>query len=119
MALSRWQATIVDDAGNIQPAASVTVRREVIGSPLANLFEDRDGLVPTGNPITADGEGYAFFHVAGGAYRITASKGGFTREWRYVALGTAAESDEDAFVGASIGAVITAAAHAFNFQNYR
>jgi hypothetical protein len=96
VALARWQATIVDSAGNIQAGASVTVRREVIGSPLASLFEDRDGLVPTGNPITADADGYAFFHVAGGAYRITASKGGFTREWRYVALGTLAEQDSAA-----------------------
>ena len=93
MALARWQGTIVDNVGNIQPRASVTVRREVIGSPLASLFGDRDGLVPTGNPITADADGYAFFHVAGGAYRITASLGGFAREWRYVAIGLAAESD--------------------------
>jgi hypothetical protein len=96
VALARWQATIVDSAGNVQAGASVTVQREVIGSPLANLFEDRDGLVPTGNPITADADGFAFFHVAGGAYRVTASKGGFTREWRYVALGTLAEQDSEA-----------------------
>lgn len=93
MTLARWQATITDEAGNVLPAASVTVRREVSGSPLASLFSDRAGVTPTGNPFTADGDGYAAFHVAGGAYRITATLGGVTREWRYVAVGLAAESD--------------------------
>jgi hypothetical protein len=100
MTLARWQATIVDEAGNIQDGASVTVRREVAGSPLASLFSDRDGLVPTGNPITADSEGFAAFHAAGGAYRITATKGGFERVWRYVGIGLAQEQDSPP-VGAS------------------
>lgn len=95
MALARWQATIVDEAGNIQDGAMVTVRQETSGTPLASLFSDRDGLVPTGNPVTADADGYAFFHVVGGAYQITATKGSFTRTWRYVALGTMAEQDSD------------------------
>jgi hypothetical protein len=98
MVLARWQNTVVDDEGNIQDGATVTVRREVAGSPLASLFSDRDGLVPTGNPITADSEGFAAFHVAGGAYRITATKGAFSRVWRYVPVGTAQEFDEEDFL---------------------
>jgi len=93
MVLARWQSTITDEAGNIQSAASVEVRREVAGSPLALLYSDRNGLVSTGNPITADSEGFAAFHVAGGAYRITATKGGFSRVWRYVGIGRAQEFD--------------------------
>jgi hypothetical protein len=97
MVLARWQATIVDDAGNVQPAASVTVREETSGNPLANLFSDRAGVVSTGNPITADADGFAAFHVAGGAYQITATKGSFTRTWRYVGVGTMGEEDFDGF----------------------
>jgi hypothetical protein len=95
MALARWQANIVDDAGNVQNGATVTVLEEISGTPLANLFSDRAGIVPTGNPVSADSEGYAFFHVAGGAYQITATKGSFTRTWRYVGIGTASEHDDD------------------------
>ena len=93
MVLARWQGTIVDDAGNIQTGATVTVRREVSGSPLASLFSDRAGASSTGNPVTADSEGFASFHVAGGAYQITAEKGSFSRTWRYVGVGLASEYD--------------------------
>jgi hypothetical protein len=93
MVLARWQSTIVDEAGNIQDGASVTVQREIAGAPLATLFSDRDGAVPLGNPITADSEGFAAFHAVGGAYRITATKGGFSRVWRYVGIGRAQEFD--------------------------
>lgn len=88
MVLGRWQASIVDDDGSVQPAASIEVRREVSGAPLASLFSDRDGAVPIGNPFFADSEGFAAFHVVGGSYRITATKGSFSRTWRYVDVGT-------------------------------
>ena len=93
MVLARWQATVTDEQGNVLPGATVTVRREVTGTPLAALFADRDGLVPLGNPFPADPEGFAAFHVAGGAYQIAATQGAFTRSWRYVGIGTAAEAD--------------------------
>lgn len=93
MALARWQATIVDEAGNIQSGASVEVRSETAGAPLATIYSDRDGTTPLGNPFTADSEGFAAFHVAGGAYKITATKSAFSREWRYVGVGTASELD--------------------------
>lgn len=93
MALGRWQATIVDAAGNVLPAAQVTVRREAAGAPLAVLYADRNGLVPLGNPFAAGGDGFAAFHVVGGAYRIDAVSGSSTRTWRYVPVGLAAEAD--------------------------
>lgn len=93
MALARWQATIVDEEGNIVPNASIEVRREISGSPAAILFSDRDGSVPLGNPFSADSEGFVFFHVAGGAFKITATAPGFQRIWRYVGIGTNSEGD--------------------------
>lgn len=98
MALARWQATIQDDAGNIIQGASVTVRRETSGSPLAVLYTDRDGTISAGNPVYTDVEGFVGFHVAGGAYRITAEADGFSREWRYVGIGTAQELDGELIV---------------------
>jgi hypothetical protein len=95
MVMARWQASIVDDAGNIVSAPSIEVRRETGGAPLAALFSDRDGVVPLGNPFAAGADGFAAFHVAGGAYRITATQGAFSRTWRYVAIGTAGELDGD------------------------
>lgn len=93
MALARWQATIQDEEGNVLPGASVEVRQEITGSPLVTLFSDRDGLVPIGNPVDADGDGFVAFHVVGGAYRITATLSGFSRTWRYVGIGTLQEQD--------------------------
>lgn len=91
--LARWQATIVDEEGNIVPNASVEVRRESAGSPLASLKSNRDGSGNLGNPVSADDEGFIGFHVIGGSYRITATAPGFERVWRYVAIGTSAETD--------------------------
>jgi hypothetical protein len=92
MALARWQATIVDDRGNIRPGATIDVFRESNGSR-PSLKSDRDGVVPLPNPFAADSEGYAAFHVLGGLYRIVATSGGESREWRYVGVGTAGEQD--------------------------
>lgn len=94
MVLARWQQTIVDEAGDIQNGATVTVRSEAAGSPLALLYSDRDGTTSAGNPVTADSEGFAAFYAAGGAYRITATKGAFSQTWRYVGIGTAQEYDQ-------------------------
>lgn len=106
--MARWQTTITDDAGNILVGALVTIRREVAGSPLAVLYSDRDGLVTIGNPLTADPEGYVFAHLVGGAYRITATHDGFTKTWRYVAVGLAGESDSvNAGVGFTFDAGVT------------
>jgi hypothetical protein len=93
MVLARWQATVQDNEGNVLPAASVRVEREATGFPLATIYSDRAGTVPLGNPFPADSEGFAAFHVAGGAYRITVTSGATARTYRYVAIGLAAERD--------------------------
>lgn len=95
MAFARWQASIVDQEGNVLPSAQITVRREVSGAPLAVLYSDRDGVTPLGNPFPADGDGFAAFHVLGGAHRIDVTSGAFSRTYRYVAIGTKAEQDAD------------------------
>jgi hypothetical protein len=93
MALAAWQATIVDDSGNVQASAAITVALDVPGQPPAQCFSDRNGTTPIGSSFNADADGFVRFFAAGGAYKITATLGAFSREWRYVAIGLAAESD--------------------------
>lgn len=93
MSLARWQATIVDEAGDIVPNAFIEVRRDIAGTPLASIYSDREGATPIANPFQADAEGFAGFHVSGGPYRIRAYQNGFQRIWRYVGIGTNAEAD--------------------------
>lgn len=93
MVMAVWQRTIVDDEGNAVPNATITVRSQTSGLPLASLKTDRDGLTNKGNPFTADADGFAQFFVTGGSYRITATSGAFSQQWDYVAIGTAAETD--------------------------
>ena len=93
MVLAIWQATITDEAGNLIDSPSIEVRREVGGAPLVSLFEDRNGTTSLGNPFAAGTDGFAAFHVAGGAYQVKATKGAFERTWRYVGIGLASESD--------------------------
>lgn len=90
--LARWQGTITNEAGDVVPNASVEVRDEATGD-LAALKSNRAGTIGIGNPATADDDGFVFFYVVGGAYRIVASAPGFTREWRHVGVGTAQEHD--------------------------
>lgn len=96
MALARCNLVIQDEDGNIVNGASVEVRRESAGAPLAVVYSDRDGASSLGNPFTASDGAEAGFHVVGGAYKITATLGAFTRTWRYVAIGTGGENDIDA-----------------------
>ncbi|MGQ4273388.1 carboxypeptidase-like regulatory domain-containing protein [Terrihabitans sp. B22-R8] len=95
--LARWQGSITDLAGTVMPGAQIEVRDEATGN-LAALFSDRAGMAPLANPLAADAEGYAFFHATGGAYRITASLGAFSRVYRFVPIGTAAEIDAEDLV---------------------
>lgn len=90
--LAAWQATIVDESGNIQAAASVEVLLESSGATAA-LFSDRDGASPISNPVTAGSDGFVRFYAAGGAYRINATLGAFSRTWRHVAIGLLGERD--------------------------
>lgn len=97
MALGRHQFFAQDGQGNVVPGAHVEVRSEASGS-LASLFSDRAGTVSLGNPFDADSEGFAFFYVAGGAYKVrtyTGTSGAPTTEHfdRYVAVGLLRERD--------------------------
>lgn len=92
MALARYQFTVQDQEGNAVPLAEVEVRQEALGL-LPQLYSDRNGVTTLGNPFTADADGFAAFHVAGGAYKITVRHGDQERVYRYVGIGTASEVD--------------------------
>lgn len=82
-----WQANIVDLEGNVIPAANVEVREQLTGA-LVQLYADYELAAPINNPTLSDGFGFVRFFVANrGLYRITASKGGFSRQWTYVLFG--------------------------------
>jgi hypothetical protein len=93
MALAAWQATIVDEGGNVQANAAIAVLRDIAGQPPAQCYSDRNGSTPIGSTFNADADGFVRFFAAGGAYQITATLGAFSRVWRYVPIGTAAETD--------------------------
>lgn len=99
MPLARHQFTVTDAQGNVVPSAYIEVRREIGGQPLVQLYSDRNGVTPLGNPFQCDSEGFAAFHVAGGAYQVRAYKTGFERTLRYVGVGTASEVDLTSLVG--------------------
>lgn len=84
-----YQFTVVDEAGNVRPAASVRV--DIEGGGLATLYSDRSAATPLGNPFTADTQGFAQFFLAGGVYKITAAYGSSSRVWRYVPISRASE----------------------------
>jgi microcystin-dependent protein len=102
--LARFQRTVVDDTGAIIPSPTVTVRNQV-SNALVSIFSDRAGASALSNPFTGTAEGLAAFHVAGGAYKVTATSGSFTAEWTWVGIGTAGELDAaDALV--PLGAIL-------------
>ena len=90
-----WQATIVTEAGDIQPGAQVDVVLESTGLvPAGGIWSNRAGSSALANPFFADANGFAQFYAAPGEYRITATGVGGTRVWRYVVLdGTASTAD--------------------------
>lgn len=89
--LSRWQSTIVDEKGNVQPLANLTVRNEADQS-LAKMWASPGTTQPLPDGmVQADGNGYAFFYARGGLYRITSATLGI--DWRHVPLGSAAARD--------------------------
>ena len=90
--LARFQRTIVDDTGAIIASPTIEVRDQV-SNALVSLFSDRAGASAISNPFTGTAEGLAAFHVAGGAYKITATSGAFSEIWTWVGIGTASEYD--------------------------
>lgn len=94
MALLRWQQTITDDQGNVIPGAEVEIRDESSGA-LLQLFSDREGVSPIGNPITAGPNGYAFAYLQPTRFRVAATDGVNAFSWRDIRL------PEDAIAAAS------------------
>lgn len=92
MAYAAYNYTISDASGNIVTGASVEVLRE-LDNVLVPIYSDRDGTTPLANPFT-DATGTGRFHAAGSAYKVTATLGGFTRSFRFVPIGLAAENDD-------------------------
>lgn len=89
--LSRWQSTIVDEQGNVQPLANLTVRLESDQS-LAKMWASPGTTQPLPDGmLQADGNGYAYFYAEGGLYRITSAALGI--DWRHVPLGELAGMD--------------------------
>ncbi len=109
MSLPVFQATVVNDSGDIIPSPVITVVIESSGLP-ATLFSDRNGTVPlgTGGVFTGGVDGFSQFYAAPNEYRVTAddSGSGFSITWRYVVLGGTAAlanvqtSPSDATAGA-------------------
>ncbi|MEY9110390.1 hypothetical protein ABH999_006586 [Bradyrhizobium yuanmingense] len=93
MALARFDRTVTDNEGNVVAGATVTVRLDIPGQPLAPLYSDRDGATPAGNPIATDANGDFGFFAAGGFYRIDVVNGADTKTLRYVGIGLAQGSD--------------------------
>jgi len=92
MALARWQGTVLDSSGDVVASATVAVYSETTGA-LATIYSDRAGTVSITNPTTADSDGFVGFYASGDAYRIVATSGATSREFRYVGIGTNSERD--------------------------
>jgi hypothetical protein len=93
MTLARHQGVAQDATGNTLASPTIKVQGETDGAPLVQLYSDRAGATAIGNPFTGNADGTFEFHVVGGAYKITVTKGAEERIKRYVAIGTAAEYD--------------------------
>ncbi len=93
MTMARYDLTATDTQGNVISGASVEVRREVPGQPLAPLYSDRAGTTPTGNPMTTDANGDAGFYCVGGYYQIEVTSGIYAKTRRYVGIGLAQGTD--------------------------
>ena len=98
MTMARYNRVVQDTDGNGVSGASIEVRAEVPGQPLASIYSDRAGTVPLGNPFTANSDGSFGFHALGGAYQVRAYTGPsgaptFEAILRYEAIGLNAEAD--------------------------
>lgn len=66
-----------DSAGNAVASGTVTVN-DAASSNLADIYSDADLSTAKANPFTADADGRFAFFAPPDAYKITASKSGFT-----------------------------------------
>lgn len=85
--LNIWQITIADRLGNVQPYASIMVRRES-DQAIMTVYRDRAGTDPYPmGQVAANENGYVYFFVDKDYYRITSPDLGI--DWRYVDIGAA------------------------------
>lgn len=101
MAYSVWQAFITDAGEQVVPGATASVFKESDGSP-ATLYDGPAGA-PIGWSVVSSADGLARFFVAGGTYKIVATKGAFTKEFRHVQLGDSASRDVVLAPGGALG----------------
>lgn len=92
MPLANYDRTVTDHAGNVVPGAQMEVRSETTGL-LPQLYSDREGGTPLGNPVTADVNGRVVFYVVGGAYKLTTTYDDEEIIQRDQGIGTAQETD--------------------------
>jgi len=89
MALPVWQATIVNEFGDIIPSATMTIVVESTGLP-AVLWQDRNGTIPLGTNgvFNANTSGFAQFFAEPDNYRVKAEQAssGFSQTWDFVVL---------------------------------
>ncbi|AIM40728.1 putative tail spike protein [Idiomarinaceae phage 1N2-2] len=71
--LEVWQAPIVDDEGNIQAGAQITVW-DADTNESSTIYDDLDRS-PKNNPFTVGSDGLARFYAEPGRYRIQAQSG--------------------------------------------
>lgn len=84
-----YQQTIVDEAGNVVPGATIAIR-DALGT-LVPLYEELTGPSSPGNPASADGDGYVRVYVDPGQYLITIDDGTSQKDYPDVLIGAAVE----------------------------
>ena len=129
MSLPVWQATIVNEFGDIIPSPTMTIISEVTGLGLT-VYSDVNGTTPLGTNgvFTGGADGFVRFFAPAGRYSIKAENlgAGFERTFRFVPLvgdsafyeigtgagevptngdlGTAAQADIGLLIGNVLGA---------------
>jgi len=91
MPYSVWQAFITDGGEQVVPAATIDVYLEASGAP-ATIYDGPSGA-SLGSSTVSGADGLAKFFAPAGTYKIVATKGAFTKEFRHVQLGNAAARD--------------------------
>jgi hypothetical protein len=104
---SLWNLVIQDQAGIIQPGASVTVLLAGT-STLASLWAF-DDVTPVANPATADGEGRLSVRLAAGLYDLGITVSGVGTRWLRELLATTVATQVvaakgDLIIGSETGA---------------
>lgn len=102
-----YQHTVVDEAGNVVPGATVAIRNSM--GTLVPLYQELSGGSSAGNPASCDGDGYVRVYVAPGKYTITIDDGSSSKDYPDVLIGAALQiySEAPAYVVVEPGALVT------------